>query len=103
MRIKYICKRNIQVGIKSCNFVPSGGADGVAAINTVSGLMSVKADTTPWPSVGVDKRTTYGGVSGNATRPMALRAISSIAKQLPNLAIMGKCIRKLDIRERLKI
>lgn len=41
-----------------------GGADGVTATNTVSGMMGLKADGSPWPSVGVEKRTTYGGVSG---------------------------------------
>lgn len=41
-----------------------GGADGVTATNTVSGLMGLKADGSPWPSVGSGKRTTYGGVSG---------------------------------------
>ncbi|EPY76478.1 hypothetical protein CB1_001428087 [Camelus ferus] len=40
-----------------------GGADGVTATNTVSGLMGLKADGTPWPAVGTGKRTTYGGVS----------------------------------------
>lgn len=67
----------------------AGGADGGAAINTVSGLMNLKADTTPWPSVGLDKRTTYGGVSGNATRPMALKAVSAIKRALPNFEVMG--------------
>lgn len=66
-----------------------GQADGVTAINTVSGLMSIKSDTTPWPSVGMEKRTTYGGVSGNATRPMALRAISAIANKIPGYPILG--------------
>lgn len=42
----------------------TGGADGVTATNTVSGLMGLKADGTPWPAVGIGKRTTYGGVSG---------------------------------------
>lgn len=41
-----------------------GGADGVTATNTVSGLMGLKADGCPWPGIGRDKRTTYGGVSG---------------------------------------
>jgi hypothetical protein len=41
-----------------------GGADGVTATNTVSGLMGLKADGTPWPAVGIGRRTTYGGVSG---------------------------------------
>ncbi|KAG8555597.1 hypothetical protein GDO81_017754 [Engystomops pustulosus] len=40
-----------------------GGADGVTATNTVSGLMGLKADGTPWPAVGKGNRTTYGGVS----------------------------------------
>uniref|UniRef100_A0A673GA49 Dihydropyrimidine dehydrogenase [NADP(+)] n=1 Tax=Sinocyclocheilus rhinocerous TaxID=307959 RepID=A0A673GA49_9TELE len=41
-----------------------GGADGVTATNTVSGLMALKADATPWPGIGRGARTTYGGVSG---------------------------------------
>jgi len=35
------------------------------------------------------KKTTYGGVSGNSTRPIALRDISSIAKTLPGYPVMG--------------
>lgn len=45
-----------------------GGADGVTAINTVSGLMGLQTDSTAWPAVGREKLTTYGGVSGNAIR-----------------------------------
>jgi dihydroorotate dehydrogenase len=48
----------------------NGGATGVTAINTVSGLMGLKADSNAWPAIGKEQRTTYGGVSGNATRPM---------------------------------
>lgn len=51
--------------------------------------MSLRADGTPWPAVGGDKRTTYGGVSGNATRPQALKAISSIANHIPGFPILG--------------
>lgn len=51
--------------------------------------MSLRADGTPWPAVGVEKRTTYGGVSGNATRPQALKAISSIANAIPGFPILG--------------
>ncbi|KAJ6658460.1 hypothetical protein lerEdw1_020164 [Lerista edwardsae] len=40
-----------------------GGADGVTATNTVSGLMGLRADGTPWPAVGVGNKSTYGGVS----------------------------------------
>ncbi|KAK9886993.1 hypothetical protein WA026_019912 [Henosepilachna vigintioctopunctata] len=66
-----------------------GGAKGVSTINTISGLMSLSADGSPWPAVGPQKRTTYGGVSGNATRPVGLKAVSSIAKALPDLCIQG--------------
>lgn len=41
-----------------------------------------------WPHVGSAKRTTYGGMSGNATRPVALKAVSSIAQWCPGLNIM---------------
>lgn len=54
-------KKKLQVNI-DVFFI--GGADGVTATNTVSGLMGLKADGTPWPAVGIGKRTTYGGVSG---------------------------------------
>ncbi|XP_066997370.2 dihydropyrimidine dehydrogenase [NADP(+)] [Anabrus simplex] len=66
-----------------------GKADGVSAINTINGLMGLKADGTAWPSIGKEKLTTYGGVSGNATRPVALRAVSAIAKELPGFTILG--------------
>ncbi|XP_072547549.1 LOW QUALITY PROTEIN: dihydropyrimidine dehydrogenase [NADP(+)] [Salminus brasiliensis] len=66
-----------------------GGADGVTATNTVSGMMSLRGDATPWPSIGKSKRTTYGGVSGNAIRPIALRAVSAIAKALPGFPILA--------------
>nr|CAD7266058.1 unnamed protein product [Timema shepardi] len=66
-----------------------GGADGVSAINTVQGLMEVKANSIPWPAVGKQKSTTYGGVSGNATRPVGLYAVSAIAKKFKDFPILG--------------
>jgi len=66
-----------------------GKADGITAINTISGLMGLQADATPWPAVGLNKSTTYGGVSGNATRPQALKAISTISRHLPGFPILG--------------
>ena len=50
--------------------------------------MHVLPDATPWPKVGSSSMTTYGGVSGNATRPIALRQISSIAKLERDLPII---------------
>ena len=69
--------------------VISGGADGCTATNTVSGLMHLKDDGTPWPAIGKEKLTTYGGVSGNAIRPIALRAVSAVANALPDFPILA--------------
>jgi dihydropyrimidine dehydrogenase (NADP+) len=66
-----------------------GGATGVTAINTISGLMGLRVDATAWPAVGTEKKTTYGGVSGNATRPVALKAVSKIANSFPGYPIMA--------------
>ena len=66
-----------------------GGATGVTAINTISGLMGLKSNGIAWPSVGTQNRTTYGGVSGNAIRPVALRDVSAIAKALPEFPILA--------------
>ena len=61
----------------------------MTAINTVSGLMGLKANASPWPAVGKEKRTTYGGVSGSAVRPVALRNVSAIARALPGFPVMA--------------
>lgn len=45
-------------------FLAIGGADGVTATNTVSGLMGLRNNATAWPNVGEEKKTTYGGMSG---------------------------------------
>jgi len=66
-----------------------GGADGVTAINTISALMGVQGTANVWPAVGTQQRTTYGGLSGNATRPVALKAVSAIAKWCPGLNILA--------------
>ena len=66
-----------------------GKADGVTATNTVSGLMGLTGDASAWPRVGKEKKTTYGGVSGNAIRPIALKAVSAIAGALPGFPILA--------------
>ena len=67
----------------------TGKADGVTATNTVSGLMGLQSDGSAWPNIGKEQRTTYGGVSGNAIRPVALRAVSAIARAIPNFPILA--------------
>ncbi|RMC08460.1 hypothetical protein DUI87_14704 [Hirundo rustica rustica] len=80
---------NVTDIVKIAMAAREGGADGVTATNTVSGLMGLKADSTPWPAVGRGLRTTYGGMSGNAIRPIALRAVSAIARALPGFPILA--------------
>ena len=54
------------------------GADAIAAINTVAGLVGIDLDTfEPIPSVS--RRGAYGGYSGRGVKPIALRAVSTIA------------------------
>jgi len=101
--------RNITSWVKSCVKIPvfpkltpnvtdiraialaahEGGADGVTAINTISSLMHIRGNSKAWPAVGKEQKTAYGGMSGNATRPVALRMVSSVAKSIPGINIMG--------------
>ncbi|MBU2602049.1 MAG: NAD-dependent dihydropyrimidine dehydrogenase subunit PreA, partial [Actinobacteria bacterium] len=54
------------------------GADVIAAINTVAGLVGIDLETfEPLPSVA--EKGAYGGYSGRGVKPIALRAVSSIA------------------------
>ncbi|XP_015783399.1 dihydropyrimidine dehydrogenase [NADP(+)] isoform X2 [Tetranychus urticae] len=66
-----------------------GKANGVTAVNTVSGLMGLNDRAEPWPGVGIQKRSTYGGVSGSAIKPIALRGVSAISKILPGFPILA--------------
>ena len=59
---------NVTEIVEIARAAQEGGADGVTAINTVSGLMGLNADSSAWPAIGREMRTTYGGVSGNAIR-----------------------------------
>ena len=64
-----------------------GGADILSAINTVQCLMGIDLETLePRPSVAGS--STYGGYSGPAVKPIGLRMISQIARELP-VPLMG--------------
>jgi dihydropyrimidine dehydrogenase (NADP+) len=68
----------------------AGGATGVTATNTLSGLMGLHGGSgDPWPAVGGGKKTTYGGMSGQLLRPVALRATSLIGRKMPGYPIMA--------------
>uniref|UniRef100_A0A915E8L6 dihydropyrimidine dehydrogenase (NADP(+)) n=1 Tax=Ditylenchus dipsaci TaxID=166011 RepID=A0A915E8L6_9BILA len=61
----------------------TGGADGVTATNTVSGLMGVKSDGTAWPSHNL-----WWSV-WKCYSSIALRAVSAIANELPGFPILA--------------
>ncbi len=65
-----------------------GGADGLAAINTVLCVIGVDLDTLrPLPTV--EGCSTPGGYSGPAIRPIALRHVMEIARACPGAGISG--------------
>lgn len=51
--------------------------------------MGLQNSAAAWPAVGQEKKTTYGGMSGNSIRPIALRAVSAIARALPGYPILA--------------
>lgn len=62
------------------------GAHAVSAINTLNVLMGIDIeDFTASPSV--KGRTTYGGYSGVAVKPIALKAVSDIARKFPGFPV----------------
>ena len=70
--------------------VQKSGADGLAAINTVQSIMGVDLNTfVPYPSV--NGKSTFGGYSGIAIKPIGLKCVAQIrqASQLPILGMGG--------------
>ena len=65
----------------------AGGAAGISAINSVQSIYGVDIETfAPHPSVS--GRSTHGGYSGRAIKPIGLEKVASIARSVP-LPIMG--------------
>ncbi|OEH84268.1 dihydroorotate dehydrogenase [Desulfuribacillus stibiiarsenatis] len=61
--------------------VKASGADGVSAINTVKGIIGVDIDNfIPYPNV--NGKSSIGGISGAAIKPVALRCVAEIAKKV---------------------
>lgn len=67
--------------------VENAGADGFAAINTVLSLMGVDLDTFE-PLPNVNGKSTFGGFSGAAIKPIGLRCVAQI-RQNSDLPILG--------------
>jgi len=67
--------------------IEKGGGDGICASNTIPSLMGIDLDTfIPYPNVG--GKFTYSGLSGPAIKPITLRVIAEIARNV-SLPISG--------------
>lgn len=67
--------------VKIAQAVKRGGADAICAANTIPSLMGVDVDSfVPYPDV--QGSSTYSGLSGPATKPITLRTLAEIAKNV---------------------
>ncbi|GDX82625.1 hypothetical protein LBMAG42_44360 [Deltaproteobacteria bacterium] len=66
----------------------AGGADGVAAINTILSTIGINLKTLR-PTPTVEGHSTYGGYSYRAVKPIALRMVGELATDQPGFAISG--------------
>lgn len=78
---------NVSDIVKIAKAVEKAGASGLAAINTVQSLMGVNLDTFE-PMPNVNGKSTFGGYSGIAVKPIGLRCVAQI-RQNSNLPILG--------------
>jgi len=68
--------------------VSRSGCDGITASNSIPALMGIDIDTmTPIPSVG--GYSTYSGLTGNSIKPITLRAVAEISRNLSDIIISG--------------
>ena len=68
----------------------NGGADGIAAINTIKCITGVDTDSFV-PEPQVNGKSSLGGYSGRAVKPIALRFIAEMTndKELENMSYSG--------------
>ncbi|MBQ1820119.1 MAG: NAD-dependent dihydropyrimidine dehydrogenase subunit PreA [Clostridia bacterium] len=70
---------NVAVMSPAAEAAKRGGADGIAAINTIKSIIGVNPHTYV-SSPAVRGKSAVGGYSGNAVRPIALRFIAELGK-----------------------
>ena len=67
--------------------VEKAGCDGFSAINTVQGFMGVNLETLE-PNLCIDGCSTYGGCSGEITKPIGFKCVAQL-RQCSDLPILG--------------
>ncbi|MDD3625947.1 MAG: NAD-dependent dihydropyrimidine dehydrogenase subunit PreA, partial [bacterium] len=77
--------------VEIANAVKRAGCDGVCAINSVKGLIGIDINTfSPLPSV--NGKGSYAGITGPAIKPVSLRCVSEIAKNVDiGISAVGGC------------
>lgn len=67
-----------------------GGADGISAVNTIKSITNISFDTLV-PEPDVNGKTSIGGYSGRAVKPIALRFVTDLTNDsiLNNMDISG--------------
>ena len=83
---------NVAVMSPAAEAALRGGADGLAAINTIKSIMGINLNTYV-SSPAIQGNSAVGGYSGNAVKPIALRFIAELAKnpalKNPHISGMG--------------
>ena len=67
--------------------VERAGADGFSAINTIQSFMGINLDTLE-PILNIDGYSTYGGLSGEAIKPVGFKCVAQL-RQNSKLPILG--------------
>ncbi len=79
---------NITNILAPANAAYRGGADAVSLINTIQSITSIDLDRM-CPEPMVDGQGTHGGYCGPAVKPIALRMVGDIARDIGGLPISG--------------
>lgn len=77
---------NVESMVPAAAAAKRGGADGIAAINTIKSIVGINPHTYV-SSPAVHGKSAFGGYSGNAVKPIALKFIGELASD-PNLEDM---------------
>jgi dihydropyrimidine dehydrogenase (NAD+) subunit PreA len=68
--------------------IQGSGCDGITASNSIPALMGINIETlAPIPDVG--GYSTYSGLTGTAIKPITLRTIAEICRNIPDIIISG--------------
>jgi len=67
--------------------VERAGVDGLAAINTLQSFLGINLETLE-PVLNIDGQSTYGGLSGEAIKPIGFKCIAQL-RQNSDLPILG--------------